>query len=100
VGALERSTAPRTRGADGRRRPFAHFSIGSGTKLALEDAIELARCFGAQGRGHRHRRWSAYQASCAVEVLKIQSAARNSMEWFENVERYTRWKPSSSPTRC
>ena len=32
---------------------------------------------------------AAYQQARAIEVLKIQSAARNSMEWFENVERYT-----------
>jgi anthraniloyl-CoA monooxygenase len=66
----------------------AHFSIGSGTKLALEDAIELARCFGAQPDDPRAA-LAAYQASRSVEVLKIQSAARNSMEWFENVERYS-----------
>jgi anthraniloyl-CoA monooxygenase len=66
----------------------AHFSIGSGTKLALEDAIELARCVGSHG-GDTRAALDAYQASRAVEVLKIQSAARNSMEWFENVERYT-----------
>ena len=65
----------------------AHFSIGSGTKLALEDAIELARCF------ERHSTieevMAAYQEVRAIEVIKIQSAARNSMEWFENVRRYT-----------
>jgi len=66
----------------------AHFSIGSGTKLALEDAIELARCFGAH-EGDTQAALAAYQASRSVEVLKIQSAARNSMEWFENVERYS-----------
>jgi anthraniloyl-CoA monooxygenase len=66
----------------------AHFSIGSGTKLALEDAIELARCFSAE-KDDLHAALDAYQASRSVEVLKIQSAARNSMEWFENVERYS-----------
>jgi len=66
----------------------AHFSIGSGTKLALEDAIELARCF-ASHDGDMRGALDAYQASRSVEVLKIQSAARNSMEWFENVERYS-----------
>jgi len=66
----------------------AHFSIGSGTKLALEDAIELARCF-ASHEGDMRGALDAYQASRSVEVLKIQSAARNSMEWFENVERYS-----------
>jgi anthraniloyl-CoA monooxygenase len=66
----------------------AHFSIGSGTKLALEDAIELARCFAAQPDDARAA-LAAYQASRSIEVLKIQSAARNSMEWFENVDRYS-----------
>ncbi len=70
----------------------AHFSIGSGTKLALEDAIELARCCAAHGgdlRAQLTNALDAYQASRSVEVLKIQSAARNSMEWFENVDRYS-----------
>jgi anthraniloyl-CoA monooxygenase len=66
----------------------AHFSIGSGTKLALEDAIELARCFAAHGDAPAAA-LAAYEEVRAVEVLKIQSAARNSMEWFENVQRYT-----------
>jgi anthraniloyl-CoA monooxygenase len=65
----------------------AHFSIGSGTKLALEDAIELARSF-ARG-GSLEEVLAAYEQARAVEVLKLQSAARNSMEWFENVQRYT-----------
>ncbi|MGK5006285.1 bifunctional salicylyl-CoA 5-hydroxylase/oxidoreductase [Janthinobacterium sp. LB2P70] len=65
----------------------AHYSIGSGTKLALEDAIELARCFGQHAE--TAAALAAYQQLRAIEVLKIQSAARNSMEWFENVERYS-----------
>ncbi|MBP1207891.1 anthraniloyl-CoA monooxygenase [Duganella sp. 1411] len=65
----------------------AHYSIGSGTKLALEDAIELARCFGRHDDAEAAL--AAYQAARAVEVAKLQSAARNSMEWFENVERYS-----------
>ena len=67
----------------------AHFSIGSGTKLALEDAIELARCFGQQDGDGIGKVMACYQKLRSVEVLKLQSAARNSMEWFENVERYT-----------
>ncbi len=72
----------------------AHFSIGSGTKLALEDAIDLASEFadstdelvaGADMGVVLQR----YQARRSVEVLKIQNAARNSTEWFENVNRYT-----------
>ncbi|GGC02875.1 bifunctional salicylyl-CoA 5-hydroxylase/oxidoreductase [Pseudoduganella buxea] len=69
----------------------AHFSIGSGTKLALEDAIELARAIGEAGGGVAAlpAALAAYEQARSVEVLKIQSAARNSMEWFENVQRYT-----------
>ncbi|MFL6708734.1 MAG: bifunctional salicylyl-CoA 5-hydroxylase/oxidoreductase [Massilia sp.] len=67
----------------------AHFSIGSGTKLALEDAIELARSFDKHGGAGVDQVLAVYQDLRAVEVLKIQSAARNSMEWFENVDRYT-----------
>ena len=83
---------------DGRRVPVvlmgdaahtAHFSIGSGTKLALEDAIELARCFTQQDGGGIGKVLASYQGLRSVEVLKLQSAARNSMEWFENVKRYT-----------
>jgi anthraniloyl-CoA monooxygenase len=66
----------------------AHFSIGSGTKLALEDAIELARCLDDPEAGLAGA-LQAYEAARRVEVLKLQSAARNSMEWFENVCRYT-----------
>jgi anthraniloyl-CoA monooxygenase len=65
----------------------AHFSIGSGTKLALEDAIELTRCFA--NTSDMTEALQAYEAVRSVEVLKIQNAARNSTEWFENVERYS-----------
>ncbi|MBC3880592.1 bifunctional salicylyl-CoA 5-hydroxylase/oxidoreductase [Undibacterium sp. LX40W] len=67
----------------------AHFSIGSGTKLALEDAIELSECFARHQADGITAVMDAYQELRSVEVLKIQSAARNSMEWFENVDRYT-----------
>ena len=65
----------------------AHFSIGSGTKLALEDAIDLANEF-ATGLPIDEV-LTHYEARRSVEVLKIQNAARNSTEWFENVTRYT-----------
>jgi len=65
----------------------AHFSIGSGTKLALEDGIALARAIGAHA--DLRTALAAYEAERSVEVLKIQNAARNSTEWFENVARYT-----------
>jgi anthraniloyl-CoA monooxygenase len=74
----------------------AHFSIGSGTKLALEDAIDLAREFeqahansNASGPVDEGQILRDYEARRSVEVLKIQNAARNSTEWFENVERYS-----------
>ncbi len=65
----------------------AHFSIGSGTKLALEDGIALERAL----TRHADLRAAllAYEAERTVEVVKIQNAARNSTEWFENVARYT-----------
>jgi len=70
----------------------AHFSIGSGTKLALEDAIELARCIGAQPDdltvALQH-----YEDVRSIEVLRIQNAARNSTEWFEHVDRYVNLPP-------
>ena len=65
----------------------AHFSVGSGTKLALEDAIAFSRAVDLEA--DLPRALLHYEAERSVEVLKIQNAARNSTEWFENVERYT-----------
>ena len=70
----------------------AHFSIGSGTKLALEDAIEAARAIGGH-RGDLAEALRSYEAVRSVEVLRIQNAARNSTEWFENVARYVNLPP-------
>ena len=67
----------------------AHFSIGSGTKLAMEDAIDLARSFANIDKSGIDAVLDSYQANRSVEVIKIQNAARNAMEWFEEVERYT-----------
>lgn len=69
----------------------AHFSIGSGTKLALEDAIELARSIASNTT--LPEALTHYEAVRSVEVLKIQNAARNSTEWFENVRRYAGLAP-------
>lgn len=70
----------------------AHFSIGSGTKLALEDAIELANSIASHpcdlDGALRH-----YTDVRSVDVLRIQNAARNSTEWFENVQRYASFEP-------
>lgn len=86
---------------DGRRVPLvlmgdaahtAHFSIGSGTRLALEDAIALAEALGGALDADAPD-LERYQAARQVDVLKLQSAARNSMEWFENVARYGGFAP-------
>lgn len=71
----------------------AHFSIGSGTKLALEDAIQLADCFREFGTDDLPHALRKYEEIRSVEVLKIQNAARNSTEWFESVERYAAFEP-------
>jgi anthraniloyl-CoA monooxygenase len=63
----------------------AHFAIGSGTKLALEDGIELARQFRDLGaaRAQIPQVLAQYQKLRAVDVLRLQNAAWNAMEWFE-----------------
>ena len=69
----------------------AHFAIGSGTKLAIEDAIELARQFRDQGDTAEHipAVLARYQALRSIDVLRLQNAAWNAMEWFEVCgERY------------
>ncbi len=69
----------------------AHFAIGSGTKLALEDAIELTRQFQQHGdtREHIPEVLARYQALRAIDVIRLQNAAWNAMEWFEVCgERY------------
>jgi anthraniloyl-CoA monooxygenase len=70
----------------------AHFSIGSGTKLALEDAIKLAEELNRPGLD-RTAALEEYQAERNVEVLKLQNSARNSTEWFETLDRYLPFKP-------
>ncbi|HEX7381111.1 MAG TPA: bifunctional salicylyl-CoA 5-hydroxylase/oxidoreductase [Nevskiaceae bacterium] len=63
----------------------AHFAIGAGTKLAIEDGIELTKQF--QRLGDRKENipevLAAYQESRRIETLRLQNAARNAMEWFE-----------------
>ncbi|MDX2202624.1 MAG: bifunctional salicylyl-CoA 5-hydroxylase/oxidoreductase [Hyphomicrobiaceae bacterium] len=64
----------------------AHFSIGSGSKLAMESAIALADYLHAEP--DMQAAFAKYQDERRVEVLRLQSAARNSLAWFEDVERY------------
>jgi anthraniloyl-CoA monooxygenase len=69
----------------------AHFSVGSGTKLALESAIALAGYLRTEpSMADAFRR---YEDERRTEVLRLQSAARNSTEWFEDVERYLHLDP-------
>lgn len=69
----------------------AHFGIGSGTKLAMEDAVSLVKH--VAGAHDVEAGLQSYHAERSVEALKLQSAARNRMEWFENVARYTHLEP-------
>ncbi|MDE0716052.1 MAG: bifunctional salicylyl-CoA 5-hydroxylase/oxidoreductase, partial [Gammaproteobacteria bacterium] len=69
----------------------AHFSIGSGTKLALESAIALADHL--HGEPTVQEAFVKYGQERRIEVLRLQSAARNSMQWFEDVERYLHLDP-------
>ncbi|MEZ5802405.1 MAG: bifunctional salicylyl-CoA 5-hydroxylase/oxidoreductase [Rhizobiaceae bacterium] len=64
----------------------AHFSIGSGSKLALESAVALADYLHSEPT--LEAAFRKYEDARRTEVLKLQSAARNSLEWFEDVERY------------
>jgi anthraniloyl-CoA monooxygenase len=70
----------------------AHFSIGSGTKLALEDAMKLAEVLNRPGLS-REAALFEYQAERNLEVLKLQNSARNSTEWFETLHRYLHFEP-------
>ncbi|MGA9273935.1 MAG: bifunctional salicylyl-CoA 5-hydroxylase/oxidoreductase [Candidatus Cybelea sp.] len=69
----------------------AHFSVGSGTKLAMEDAIGLADALSSSVT--LSEALTEYEGSRKIEVIKLQNAARNSTEWFENVGRYASLPP-------
>src|SRR5213079_902139 len=69
----------------------AHFSIGSGTKLALEDTIALANALGRENDVERAIQLYTKERKPAVE--RTQKAAEISREWFENTERYLHLDP-------
>lgn len=71
----------------------AHFSIGSGTKMALEDAIALARELTAAGGGASAPALAAYEAARRPRVEQLQEAAQSSLEWFENAARHLHLSP-------
>jgi anthraniloyl-CoA monooxygenase len=64
----------------------AHFSIGSGTKLAVEDALALAACLDEQSSVESALH--AYEEERRPVVASTQRAARASLEWFENLGLY------------
>ena len=67
----------------------AHFSIGSGTKLAMEDAMALVEEFRRHGTDDIAKVLEEYEENRWVDSVKLQKAAQTSLEWFENSERYT-----------
>ncbi len=69
----------------------AHFSVGSGTKLAMESAVALADYLHSEPT--MASAFQRYEDERRTEVMRLQSAARNSTEWFENVERYLHLDP-------
>jgi anthraniloyl-CoA monooxygenase len=69
----------------------AHFSIGSGTKLAMEDALALAACLHEQPDVTAAA--AAYEAERRPVVASTQRAAQASLEWFENMGSYTGQDP-------
>ena len=71
----------------------AHFSIGSGTKLAMEDSIALVDAFVKNGTVDVPRALAAYESARRLDVLKTQRAAQTSLEWFENSRRYAKQHP-------
>jgi len=69
----------------------AHFSIGSGTKLAMEDAVALAACL--RESPDVPSALAAYETERRAAVESTQRAAQASLEWFENTARYTKQDP-------
>ena len=68
-----------------------HFSIGSGSRLAFDSGISLANFLHSEAT--MEQAFERYQEERRLEVLRLQSAARNSLEWFENAERYIDFDP-------
>ena len=66
----------------------AHFSIGSGTKLAMEDAIELAAAVDASSSVPEAL--AAYEENRRLDVAKLQRTAQHSQKWFEDIRRHAR----------
>ncbi len=69
----------------------AHFSIGSGTKLAMEDALALAACVHEEPT--LPAALTTYDTERRAVVLSTQRAAQASLEWFENLGQYLHQEP-------
>ena len=69
----------------------AHFSIGSGTKLALEDAIALFDCF--RKKESVQGALQEFEATRKPVIEEYQAAAQDSMRWFENARDYMHLSP-------
>jgi 2-polyprenyl-6-methoxyphenol hydroxylase-like FAD-dependent oxidoreductase len=65
----------------------AHFSVGSGTKMAMEDAAALATAL-VEHPGDLDAALDAYEAAARPSVEKIQNSARPSLSWWEHLGRY------------
>ena len=71
----------------------AHFSVGSGTKMAMEDAIALQESFVEKGPENLESVLNWYEKERREPVNRIQDAARTSRNYFENTERFTDLDP-------
>ncbi|MEU5281941.1 FAD-dependent monooxygenase [Streptomyces asoensis] len=70
-----------------------HFSVGSGTRLAMEDALALALAL--DEHGSVPEALAAYEAERLPEVAAMQRTARTSQEWFEELDRYADLEPDA-----
>jgi anthraniloyl-CoA monooxygenase len=76
----------------------AHFSVGSGTRMAMEDAVALRDAIvglrdGPAQAGHYEDALRAYEARRRPQVESLQRAAQASLQWFEDTERYLSLDP-------
>jgi anthraniloyl-CoA monooxygenase len=76
----------------------AHFSIGSGTKLALEDAIALAAAFDTHPEPDRAL--PLFEQTRRPRVEQLQAAAMDSLRWFEEMEKYVHLDPLPFALEC
>ncbi|MFZ5691096.1 MAG: bifunctional salicylyl-CoA 5-hydroxylase/oxidoreductase [Pseudomonadota bacterium] len=78
----------------GDAKATAHFSIGSGTKLAMEDAIGLYESFRKTGGQNVKAALAHYETTRREEVEKTQHSANVSLVWFEHVKRFWNMNPT------